>query len=150
MLGDSQSEHARHSCAYSLRQRLRAHVTPGTPATEYEAYNDDLSYKWIPNNRCGYSSGRCWGIRVMSKNGCPNGLYAEVNIVNGNEVVDYANDSLGSLSPGYVAKLDFFTFRENPNLDAGTDEDRLLLNVLRCASHCPAQWSAFSGPVIGR
>lgn len=92
------------------------------PATWYpngfSVYDDNVAYKWILGNRCGYSSGRCWGIRVVSREGCPNGLYAEVNIVNGSTVVDYTNDSLGSLLPGYVAKLDFFTFRENPTLDA--------------------------------
>jgi hypothetical protein len=88
------------------------------PPRGYTHIGDNVAFAWIRNNGCGYGTGECWGIHVVTRDGCPNGLYAEANIVNGSEVVDYTNDTLGSLSPGQVAKLDFHTFRENPSLDA--------------------------------
>jgi hypothetical protein len=47
---------------------------------------------------------------VISQNGCPNGLYAEMNILSGGAVVSYTNDSLGSLPAGQTAQLTFDAF----------------------------------------
>lgn len=69
----------------------------------------ETAWKWT-NESCGYSSGYCWTIRVIAQTGCPNGLYAEVNLLQGNTVVGYTNDSLGSLPPGQTAKLEFVSF----------------------------------------
>jgi hypothetical protein len=78
----------------------------------YTEWDGGIAWEWIDHNDCGYSSGYCWGIHVITRDGCPSGLYAEINILSGATVVDYANDSLGSLAPGTVAKLDFVSFEE--------------------------------------
>jgi len=69
----------------------------------------DTAWKWT-NESCGYSSGYCWTMRVISQTGCPNGLYAEVNILQGETIVGFTNDSLGFLPPDKTAKLEFVQF----------------------------------------
>lgn len=60
----------------------------------------------VPSSSCGYGS--CLGITVASKNGCPNSLYAEIELLDKNDVkIGYSNDSIGSLSPASKAKLIF-------------------------------------------
>jgi hypothetical protein len=49
----------------------------------------------------------CWQMRVTTQDGCPDGLYAEINIESGGTVVDYSNDALGSLGAGETALLEF-------------------------------------------
>lgn len=78
----------------------------------YNAWGDNIAWQWIDDNDCGYSDGYCWGLWVISLDGCPSGLYAEVNILSGSTVIDYSNDALGSLSASDVAKLDFVSFQE--------------------------------------
>ena len=89
---------------------LAAHV-PWYPRG-FTGYGDGLAWEWIDNNDCGYSDGYCWGIWLVSRDGCPSGVYAEVNIKSGGVVIDYSNDSLGSLAANDVAKLDFVAFED--------------------------------------
>jgi hypothetical protein len=60
----------------------------------------------VPDSSCGY--GACLGITVATKNGCPNSLYAEIELLDKNNVkIGYSNDSIGSLSPASKARLIF-------------------------------------------
>ena len=66
-----------------------------------------VEWDWTPNPQCGYGS--CFGITVtpMSQS-CPNGVYAEINLLNGDGVViGYSNDFIGSLKQGQKAKMTF-------------------------------------------
>ena len=66
------------------------------------AYSTDS----VSESECGY--GACLGITVASKNGCPNSLYAEIELLDKNDVkIGYSNDSIGSLSPASKAKMVF-------------------------------------------
>lgn len=60
----------------------------------------------VPSSACGY--GACLGITVASKNGCPNSLYAEIELLDKNDVkIGYSNDSIGSLNSTSKAQLIF-------------------------------------------
>jgi hypothetical protein len=72
-----------------------------------------VTWEWVENPACDY--GRCWQIRVTAPDGCPNGVYAEMNITDdAGVVVDYSNDALGSLAPGQTGVLTFTHFDDAP------------------------------------
>jgi len=75
----------------------------------YNSYGANLAWKWTDES-CGFSSGYCWTMRVKTKDGCYGGLYAEINIEKNGTVIDFSNDSLGSLAAGKKAKLEFIHF----------------------------------------
>lgn len=71
-----------------------------------------VTWEWVDKPSCSEGT-RCWQIEVTSEAGCPNGLYAELNILDADGVVvDYTNDSLGRLGPGGTALLTFEHYGE--------------------------------------
>jgi hypothetical protein len=65
-----------------------------------------IAARWDHSPHCSYDAS-CMGLYVVSRRGCPNGLYAEMNIVSRGAVVSYTNDSLGFLRPRQIARLTF-------------------------------------------
>ena len=80
----------------------------------YYAWTDDKSvaYKWIngAGNDC-YDC-RYWTLEVVSKYGCSDGLYGEMNIEKNGIVVSYSNDTLNYLGPYQAGRLSFETYIE--------------------------------------
>jgi len=78
----------------------------------YNEYSSNVAWKWADGpDPCGYS--RCWYnyIKVISLDGCPSGLYAEVNELNSaGTVIGWSNDSVPSLRPGQKARLVFVSY----------------------------------------
>jgi len=95
----------------------------------YDDYSSDesLAWKWTDES-CGYSSGYCWTMRVISRDGCYSGLYGEINIEQNDVVIDYTNDVIGSLGAGKTAKLSFVHF------DSGQGTLSAVLTELNCRS----------------
>ena len=83
-----------------------------------EGYNawagdDTLAWKWYRGASCSISMGSCWHIKVITQTGCPSGLYAEINIMDGGgTVIDYSNDLLGGTRPDDTVMLEFTTFQD--------------------------------------
>jgi hypothetical protein len=74
-----------------------------------------VAWRWLENSEyeCEYGDG-CWGLMVISKNGCLNGLYAELSLLDRNDVqVGYTNDSLSSSLPLQKSKMVFTTYDES-------------------------------------
>ena len=73
----------------------------------YYAWQDDKSvaWKWVKN--VDYDCYDCtwWTVEVVSKYGCPNGLYGEINIEQNGVVIGYANDTLNYLDPYQAGRL---------------------------------------------
>ena len=67
-------------------------------------------------------------MRVVSRDGCYNGLYGEINIEKNGVVIDYTNDVIGSLGAGKTAKLSFVHF------DSGQGTLQGALSELTCNS----------------
>lgn len=84
---------------------------PWYPKGYYE-YGSNVAWKWADGpSPCGYS--RCWysHIKVVTRDGCPSGLYAEVNKLNASgTVIGWSNDSVPSLRPGQKARLVFVSY----------------------------------------
>lgn len=68
---------------------------------------DGVAWKWADNPDCDYFG--CFGMTVRADDQpCPNGLYVEINLLDGKgNVIGYSNDTVGSLSLGQKAKLIF-------------------------------------------
>jgi hypothetical protein len=62
---------------------------------------------------CTYSSGSCWGMEAIARDGCPASLYVEISILDASgAAIGYSNDVAGSVSPGQHAKLTFDTMED--------------------------------------
>lgn len=93
--------------------KTRSENLPWYPK-DFSTWSGDptLAWRWAEKNefRCSYGD-RCQAIFVASNIGCPNGLYAKINILDASGViVDYSNDLLTGIRPGEVAKMQFEFF----------------------------------------
>lgn len=84
------------------------------PVAHAAYYEDGISWYWIKNPKCPYGS-RCSQIKVKaSRTSCPEGLYVEVNFLDARgNIVDYANDVVGSLQRGQKAILTFTSYNNS-------------------------------------
>ena len=87
----------------------------------YSEYDATFAYKWVKN-----ASDDCWGcsywtIDVVTSTGCPNGVYVELNVLNGDTVIDWTNDTLSSLSTSQVGRMQFETYNDNAKSAQITD-----------------------------
>jgi hypothetical protein len=79
------------------------------------ATDDNLAWRWGTKSEtnCTYSSGACWSVMVVTKDGCPSGLYGEIAILDKSEVqIDYTNDTTTLVPAGTKVKMTFDTFNE--------------------------------------
>ncbi len=61
-------------------------------------------------------------MSVVTKNGCPSSIYVEIQLLDkSGSAVGYSNDTVGSLAPEQVAKLDF-TVTEEDDVEARLTE----------------------------
>jgi hypothetical protein len=107
--------------------------TPPWYPQGYQLYFKDPSIAWKWDNsvsKCqdAYSvqGEYCWGMRVVTENGCQSSIYAEVNILQGQTVIDYSNDTLAALAPGQVGELAFKAFENT------SSELQAQLNQINC------------------
>jgi hypothetical protein len=72
----------------------------------YNEYEDGIAYKW-DNSVCDSSFIGCFGMRLVTRDGCDN-LYVELQLQdNAGNAVGMSNDTASGLAPGQVALLDF-------------------------------------------
>jgi hypothetical protein len=92
----------------------RSELDSPTPTTWHDSdlvqwsEDPDLAYTSveITSSECGY--GGCLGIIVQTQSGCSNTMYAEIELLDGNDInVGYSNDLIGRVGPGKKAKLIF-------------------------------------------
>ena len=82
----------------------------------FSEYGTNLAFKWTsregswPCTGCSF-----WKLTVVTKLGCPNSLYGEMNITRGGAVVDWTNDRIASLRAGEKAVLTFIEYPYNSN-----------------------------------
>lgn len=82
----------------------------------YNPYGDGtIAFEWDNHiSKCqdayGVPGEVCWGMKVITQNGCSSSLYAEISILQGQTAIDYSNDTLGGLEPGQVGELAFRAF----------------------------------------
>lgn len=93
-------------------ERIRNDVT--WVPSGYTAWKDDksIAWKWIDNAGNSCYSCRYWTMEVVSKYGCTDGVYGEMNIEKNAIVVGYTNDTINYLGPFQKGRLTFETYIE--------------------------------------
>jgi hypothetical protein len=62
----------------------------------------------------GYMPGRVYEYKVETRDGCPNGIYAEVAVLDKSGYqIDYATEYTTAVRPGQTVILTFSTYNEN-------------------------------------
>lgn len=82
------------------------------PPAGFETWEDGIAWRYVQDPDCDY--GGCWQVEVVTRDGCPDGLYVALNILDGETVVGTTNDLIGSVAPDEVARLTLTTFEEGP------------------------------------
>ena len=82
----------------------------------FNSWSDDpnVSWRWLENKeyKCDYDRA-CSGIMIIARNGCDRNLYAEVSILDKNDVqIGYTNDTVSSALSMQESKLIFNTYEE--------------------------------------
>lgn len=75
--------------------------------------DSSVAYQWLTQGTfaCTYSSGICWGMTIVTRDGCPTSLYAEVSLADASgTAIGYTNDVAGAVSAGQRAQIIFDTF----------------------------------------
>ena len=65
----------------------------------------DVAWQWTNTGTCDELATSCWQVTVTVDAEC-SGVYGEVSVREGNTVLDFANDTLGGISPGQTGLLD--------------------------------------------
>lgn len=86
--------------------------------SNFRAWADDdtVAWRWLQDGEfnCESSDSSCWGVEVLSQFGCPDGIYAELSIVDEfGSAIAWTNDALGALAMEQKGKLIFETFEVN-------------------------------------
>lgn len=81
---------------------------PWAPAG-FTEITDNVAFRWAEptGDPCGGPPCLFWRAEVVTRAGCPSGVYAEINILNGNRVIDWTNANLSALSPDQIGALTF-------------------------------------------
>ena len=84
----------------------------------FDGYTEDdtIAWRWATKSEvdCTYSTGACWSVILIAKEGCPRSLYGEVNIFDKNDIqISYTNDSVASVQPMQKVKLTFDTLDDS-------------------------------------
>jgi hypothetical protein len=85
--------------------------------TDFSGYpeDDNVAWRWATRSetKCTYSSGSCWAVMVITRDGCTSGIYAEISIFDRAGVqIDYTNDSTSRVLPNTKVKLTFDTLND--------------------------------------
>lgn len=83
--------------------------------TGFNDYGGGIAWRWGSSSetRCTYDTGSCWSVMVIAKYGCPNGLYAEIAILDKSDIqIDYTNDTSTNVPPMQKVRLTFDTFND--------------------------------------
>jgi|GEM_PF-5765510 len=82
----------------------------------YKEYYSGLAFQVANFNVDCYSRCFYWRYDVISKDGCPSGLYLEVQFTDSSDrVIDWTNESIQSLAPMQKARVLFKTYEVNAN-----------------------------------
>jgi len=113
-IAEAESATSRYDSAVNAAVSL-AKSAPWYPSGYFELV-DGLAGKWNtfsgawPCYDCSF-----WKMEVVSRDGCPSGVYVEINITQGGTVVDWTNDSLAQLNSGRKGQMVFENYPYLPN-----------------------------------
>ena len=111
--GSSSTDSGSTSVSSNISPSTPSAIPSDEPTVEYKPwypsgfneYQDGIAFKWT-NGGCDF--GRCLHGTFISRDGCPDSLYVEVNgFDKSNSQMGYTNDVTGSLAPMTQAKMTF-------------------------------------------
>jgi hypothetical protein len=110
--GSTSSNNTAASSSSVTDEGLTNWIPPG-----FNSWSDDpnVSWRWLENDEyeCDYDRA-CSGIMIIARSGCDSNLYAEVSILDKDNVqIGYTNDTLSSALSMEESKLIFNTYEEN-------------------------------------
>jgi hypothetical protein len=84
--------------------------------SDFNSYagDDNIAWRWATKEfDCDYGDA-CWSVLVITRDGCPNGMYAEIAIFDKNDIqIGYTNELTTYVSPKQKVRLGFDTFDDN-------------------------------------
>jgi len=83
---------------------------------DFNVWSDDtnVAWRWLKSKEYECTGDACWGIMIITKNGCDHSLYAEISILDKAEVqVGYTNDTVSSARPLQKNKLVFNSYESS-------------------------------------
>jgi hypothetical protein len=97
-----------------VKPKVTPTVEPIWQPDGYTKFDKDIAYKFTTDDYggdpCGYSRCSFWVIEVVSRYGCPGGVYAKLNILESGKVVDWSNELLAGLSIGQTGEMVFTAY----------------------------------------
>lgn len=70
---------------------------------DFVDWADGIGYRFVDDPECDFSV--CWQIDVVTRDGCPGGVFLTINVLEADVVVDDSIDSLSSLEPEQIGRL---------------------------------------------
>jgi hypothetical protein len=81
---------------------------PWNPPAGFSKWDEKIAYRWATGEfKADCTSCKYWTIVVISNTQGCSSVYGEINILKDTRIVDYANDSLGSLPYGSEGVMHF-------------------------------------------
>jgi hypothetical protein len=80
----------------------------------FNVYTADssIAWRWAKNNEFECDYGSCWGVMVVTRDGCSS-MYSEINIFDRNDVqIDYTNEMTSTIQPMQKVLLSFNTYND--------------------------------------
>lgn len=95
--------------------------------SDFREYSEDDNFAFRSANVESCANGRsfCWSLIVISRDGCPSGIYSEIAILDRSGVqIDFAKDRTTRVLPNSKVKLNFDTFDE--------EADSAMVSAISC------------------
>jgi hypothetical protein len=78
--------------------------------TQWKA-DEEIAWRWGTAKETVCTYDRCWSAMVVAKNGCSNGMYAEINLFDKSNIqIGYTNESTSFVAPMQQVRLSFDSF----------------------------------------
>jgi hypothetical protein len=77
--------------------------------------NSDIAWQWVNHPYTDCYDCSYWQIHVIAKNGCPTGLYGEMDVLYNDSKYDYTNDLKSYAAAGRVSTLTFVEYPYDSN-----------------------------------
>jgi hypothetical protein len=91
-------------------ERIRNDVTWVPDGYYAWAEDKSIAWKWIKGADFDCYDCTYWTVEVISKYGCSDGVYGEINLERNGVVVGYANDTLNYLGPFQAGRMTFVEY----------------------------------------
>lgn len=89
-------------------------VVTWSPPEGFQKTSQDpsVAFRWVDRTTCD-TGDSCWGMEIVAHDGCPDGLYVELSILDSSgAAIGFTNDTVGAIQRGGRARLTFDTYED--------------------------------------